>query len=203
VPLARLMYEAGVSHQQNSRSLALCYSDALVYNHKFQEASRVLAELDLQVQDDSQFSLGLWQRQVVVATALGAHEDARETARRLATALERDPEKLELCRQRFIQLGIPEAVAELTSPSPIVKTTAPKKKLKGTMRKNRTVPGSHQGPKSVRSSEGPALSPSRHMALTQIVFGRVTQSTIGCDVGLVVWGRSGGVFAYGGNHSAT
>ncbi len=127
IPLARLMYEAGASRQQNSRALALCYSDALVCNHKFQEASRVLAELDLQVQDDSQFSLGLWQRQVVVATALGAHEDARETARRLATALERDPEKLEVCRQRFIQLGIPEAVAELTSPSLAVKATAPKK----------------------------------------------------------------------------
>jgi len=127
VPLARLMYEIGASRQQNSRSLALYYSDALMLNRKFKEAWQVLAELDLQTQDDSQFSLGLWQRQVVVATALGAHEDARETARRLATALERDPEKLEVCRQRFIQLGIPEAVAELTSPSLAVKTTAPKK----------------------------------------------------------------------------
>lgn len=127
VPLTRLMYEIGVSRQQNCRSLALYYSDALVVNRKFKEAWQVLAELDLQTQDDSQFSLGLWQRQVVVATALGAHEDARETARRLATALERDPEKLEVCRQRFIQLGIPEAVAELTSPSLAAKTTAPKK----------------------------------------------------------------------------
>jgi predicted Zn-dependent protease len=127
VPLARLMYEVSVSRQQNCRPLALYYSDALMCNKRFEEAQRVLAEVDQQTQNDPALLPLLWQRQVVVAAALGAHEDARETARRLATMLQRDPEQLEICRQRFLKLGIPEAVSELTVQPLIMKDKMPKK----------------------------------------------------------------------------
>jgi hypothetical protein len=69
--------------------------------------------------DTTGFSLLLWQREVLVAAVCGDHDGARENARRLASALRNDPDNLEICRQRFIKLKIPEAVAELTITAPV------------------------------------------------------------------------------------
>lgn len=127
VPLARLMYVVSVSRGENARPLLLYYSDALMAHQRFEEARQVLAELDRQAGNDPMLLPLLWQRQVVVAAALGAHEDARETARRIATRLAGDPEQLEIIRQRFARLGIPEAVSELTPRPLVAKDAAPKK----------------------------------------------------------------------------
>jgi len=127
VELARLMYEVAVIREQNARPLVLYYSDALMVHRRFDDARRVLAELDRQVEGDAVLEPLLWQREIVVASALGLHEEARETARRLATEFGRDPEQLEIIRQRFVRLGIPEAVAELAPHAPIAAAAAPKK----------------------------------------------------------------------------
>ncbi len=125
--LARLMYEIAVIRGQNARPLVLYYSDALVMHGRFDDARRVLAGLDRQVEGDTQLEPLLWQREIVVASALGLHEEARETARRLATQVEHDPEQLEIIRERFVKLGIPEAVAEFTPRAPVVRDAAQKK----------------------------------------------------------------------------
>jgi tetratricopeptide (TPR) repeat protein len=98
--------------------LAMYYSDALMYQGKFPEAQRILAEIDRQTPDAGNFSVLLWQREIVAAAACGDHDDAREDAQRVASALRRDPDGLEAIRQRFIKLKIPEAVAELTVTAP-------------------------------------------------------------------------------------
>ena len=127
VPLARLMYVVSVSRGEDARPLLLYYSDALMAHRRFEEARQVLAELDRQAGNDPSLLPLLWQRQVVVAAALGAHEDARETARRIATQLAGDPEQLQVIRERFARLGIPEAVSELT-PRPLISNgVSPKK----------------------------------------------------------------------------
>jgi predicted Zn-dependent protease len=125
---ARLLYEAAVGRQQDFRAEAMYYSDALMFHHSYQQALRILAEIDRQTPETaSSFSVLLWQREIVAAAACGDHDDARESARRVASALRRDPEGLESIRQRFIRMGIPEAVAELTVTSPDLKAAAPKK----------------------------------------------------------------------------
>ena len=124
VDLARLLYEAAAARQQNVRQLAMYYSDALMYQRKFPEAQRILAEIDRQTPDSGNFSVLLWQREIVVAAACGDRDDARESARRVASALRRDPDGLETIRQRFVKLGIKEAVAELTVTTPAAKSDA-------------------------------------------------------------------------------
>jgi predicted Zn-dependent protease len=123
VDLARLLYEGSATRQQDFRLLAMYYSDALMQQGQFAEAQRVLAEIDRQTPETGAFSLLLWQREIVAAAAGGAHDDARENARRLASALRNDPGNLEICRQRFIKLKIPEAVAELTLTTPVATAT--------------------------------------------------------------------------------
>jgi predicted Zn-dependent protease len=118
VDLARLLYEAGASRQQDLRPLAMYYSDALMCQGKFPEAQSILAEIDRQTPDSGNFSVLLWQREIVAAAACGDRDDARENARRVASALRRDPDGLEVIRQRFIKLKIPDAVAELTLTTP-------------------------------------------------------------------------------------
>jgi predicted Zn-dependent protease len=120
VPLARLLYEACAARQEDFRMLAMYYSDALMYHGQAVEAQRVLAELDRQTPEAGEFSVLLLQREIVAAAACGDRDGARESARRVASALRRDPDGLEAIRQRFIKLKIPEAVAELT-----VNTAAP------------------------------------------------------------------------------
>jgi predicted Zn-dependent protease len=135
VDLARLLYEAAAAHQQDVRMLAMYYSDALMYQGKFPEAQRILAEVDRQTPDAGNFSVLLWQREIVAAAACGDHDDAREDAQRVASALRRDPDGLEAIRQRFIKLKIPEAVAELTitppastsAPAPVLNAVTPNK----------------------------------------------------------------------------
>jgi predicted Zn-dependent protease len=127
VDLARTLYEVGAGGQQDFRILAVYYSDALLHQGKFPEAQRVLAEIDRQTPDASRFALLLWQREIVAAAASGDPDTARESARRVASALRLDPEGLEIIRQHFIRLKIPEAVAELTGAAPEAKTIAPKK----------------------------------------------------------------------------
>jgi len=131
VDLARLLYEAGAARQQDIRPLAMYYSDALMYHGKFLEAQRILAEIDRQTPDSGNFSVLLWQREIVAAAACGDRDDARENARRVASALRRDPDGLEAIRQRFIQLKIPDAVAELTLTTPVA-TGAPASIAPGT-----------------------------------------------------------------------
>ncbi len=118
VDLARLLYEIGAARQEDFRSLAMYYSDALICQRRFPEAQRVLAELDHQTSDAGNFSVLLWQREIVAAAACGDRDGARENARRVASALRRDPDGLEVIRQRFIKLQIPDAVAELTLNEP-------------------------------------------------------------------------------------
>jgi tetratricopeptide (TPR) repeat protein len=139
VDLARLLYEVEAGRQQDVRMLAMYYSDALMFQGKFLEAQRILAEVDRQTSGDGYVSVLLWQREIVVAAACGDRDDARENARRVASALRRDPDGLEIIRQRFIQLKIPDAVAELTLatnatvsasksvPSPALKAVVPDK----------------------------------------------------------------------------
>jgi predicted Zn-dependent protease len=124
VDLARLLYEAGASRQQDIRPLAMYYSDALMYQGKFPEAQRILAEIDRQTPDSGNFSVLLWQREIVAAAACGDRDDAREKARRVASALRRDPDGLEVIRQRFIRMKIPDAVAELTLATPAAASAA-------------------------------------------------------------------------------
>jgi predicted Zn-dependent protease len=119
VDLARLLYQAAAARQQDVRVLAMYYSDALMYQEKFSEAQRILAEIDRQTPDSGNFSVLLWQREIVAAAACGDRDDARENARRVASALRRDPDGLEVIRQRFIKLKIPDAVAELTLTTPV------------------------------------------------------------------------------------
>jgi predicted Zn-dependent protease len=119
VDLVRLLYEAAVGRQQDIRVLAMYYSDALMYHGQFAEAQRILAEIDRQTPDAGNFSVLLWQREIVAAAACGDRDGARENARRVASALRRDPAGLEVIRQRFIQLKISDAVAELTVTTPV------------------------------------------------------------------------------------
>jgi tetratricopeptide (TPR) repeat protein len=119
VPLACLLYEIGASREQDFRPLAMYYSDALMSQKRFVEAQRVLAEIDRQTPDSGEFSVLLWQREIVAAAACGDRDDARENARRVASALRRDPDGLEVIRQRFIRMKIPDAVAELTLTTPV------------------------------------------------------------------------------------
>jgi predicted Zn-dependent protease len=123
VDLARLLYQAAAARQEDIRPLAMYYSDALMYHGQAVEAQRVLAELDRQAPDAGNFSILLWQREIVAAAACGDRDDARENARRVASALRRDPDGLEVIRQHFIKLKIPEAVAELTLATPVATAT--------------------------------------------------------------------------------
>lgn len=127
VDLARVLYEEGLGRQADARMLALYYSDALMRTDRLAEARAVLDEVEDQAQGENAFCLLLWQRQVVAAAAAGDHDDARDKARRLAVALQHDPEKLEICRRRFVQLGVPEAVSELTITTQKTAPTAVKK----------------------------------------------------------------------------
>jgi predicted Zn-dependent protease len=127
VDVARLLYEAGAGRQQDFRILAMYYSDALMDQGRFPEAQRVLAEIDRQTPDTASFSVLLWQREIVAAAACGDHDSARDSARRVASALRLNPEGLESIRQRFIKLKIPEAVAVLTLTAPEPKAAAPDK----------------------------------------------------------------------------
>jgi hypothetical protein len=99
-----------------------------MHSQRTLEARDVLAEVEAQTQDEgSPFARLLWQRQIVAAAAAGDHDEARETARKLAVALRRYPEELESCQRRFKQLGIAEAVSELASPSVGARRAEPKK----------------------------------------------------------------------------
>jgi tetratricopeptide (TPR) repeat protein len=119
VDLSRLLYEVGAGRQEDFRALAIYYSDAMICRRQFSEAQRVLAEIDRQTPPDAgNFRVLLWQREIVAAAACGDHDNARENARRLASALRRDPDGLAAIRQHFIKLGILEAVAELTVAAP-------------------------------------------------------------------------------------
>jgi tetratricopeptide (TPR) repeat protein len=138
VDLARLLYETAAGRQQDIRPLAMYYSDALMSQGKFPEAQRILAEIDRQTPDPGNFSVLLWQREIVAAAACGDRDGARENARRVAAALRRDPDGLEAIRQRFIKLKIPEAVAELT-------LTIPESK-------NSLAPAGTGGPASIPTS---------------------------------------------------
>ncbi len=113
--LARALYVAGATRQQNLAVLALFYSDALAHASRLSEAQDVLAQVEAQSSEGSPaFLVLLRQRQVTVAAARGDHEAARAAARRLATILGSDPDGMAGNRRRFAQLGIAEAVEELT-----------------------------------------------------------------------------------------
>jgi Flp pilus assembly protein TadD len=128
VDTARIVYEAETARQKNVGMLAMYYADALMVHHRSQEALRVLAELDRQNSDAAnQFSIYLWQREIVAAAACGDHDQARDSARRVASALRRDPDGLDSIRRHFVKLNIPEAVAELTVSAPEPKPGEPKK----------------------------------------------------------------------------
>jgi tetratricopeptide (TPR) repeat protein len=119
IELARVLYEVGANRQQNLSVLALAYSDALASGRRYSEAGHVLVEVEIQAEDGNPAFLRLLrQSQVEVAAARGDHEGTREYARRLAAALGGDPDAVEMVRRRFAELGITEAVAELTNAAP-------------------------------------------------------------------------------------
>jgi tetratricopeptide (TPR) repeat protein len=127
VELARTIYEVAANCQQDLRALALYYSDALLLNSRFREARQILAQVELQSEDDnSLFMAQLRPRQIEVAAALGDHDGIRDLTRRLAAAVHADPVQLEVFRRRFVQLGITDAVAELASASAAGKTAGRK-----------------------------------------------------------------------------
>lgn len=115
VSLARGLYETGADRYESLALLALFYSDALAHASRWSEARAMLADLETQISESNAGLLALLrQRQVAAAAAQGDHEAAREYARRLAAALGDDPDELSLRRRQFAQLGITEAVEELT-----------------------------------------------------------------------------------------
>ena len=127
VNLAHTLYAVGADRQPNLAMLALSYSDALARTAHLNEARQILAQIELQAPDgNSSFMSTLRQRQIVVAAALNDHDGTREFARRLAAALRNDPDGLEVCRRRFIQLKIPDAAAELASTTSAAKSPARK-----------------------------------------------------------------------------
>lgn len=113
IDLSRALYETGLSLQLDGRVLALHYADALLQNSRTKEARQVLDDLGLQTEDTGPFSTLLRQRQVEVAAASGDRDGSRESAKRLATALHQDPDRLEWLRRRFEQLGATDAAAEM------------------------------------------------------------------------------------------
>lgn len=115
VDLARALYDAGLTLQLDGRVLALHYVDALLQNSRTNEAKQILDDLDLQTEDVGSFSTLLRQRQVEVAAAGADRDGAREGAKRLASALHQDPDRLEFLRRRFELLGAMEAAAEMKS----------------------------------------------------------------------------------------
>jgi len=121
IDVTRSLYELTATQMGNCRMQALFYGDALMQNQRYREARELFANLEQQSQGDADFSLQLWQRQVAVAALVGDHDAVREAARRIATVLKRDPDKLEIYREHFAKMPIPEAVAELggLSPKPV------------------------------------------------------------------------------------
>lgn len=113
VPLARGLYEAALGLEADARIQAMFYAEALFRNSRAQEAMEVMLLLERQSSDEAGFLVLLRQRQIVVAAAMGKTDEAREFARRLASSLSRDPERLEATRRRFVQVGLVEVAAEL------------------------------------------------------------------------------------------
>lgn len=125
--LARDLYLVGGTRQADLRLLACAYSDALVRVNRLQEARLILEELDRQSADTSlPFLVLLWQREVLVLSALHDTDATREAARHLATALRGDPDALENIRSRFAKLGLTAAVAEFSNPAPASRPVARK-----------------------------------------------------------------------------
>lgn len=115
VDVARSLYAVGAARFPDLNLLALAYTDALIRNSRFAEATQMLAQIEAQMPDNAPRFLGpLRDRQVMVAAALGDHDGAREFARRLAASLSDDPDALEVKRRYFARLKISEAVAELS-----------------------------------------------------------------------------------------
>ena len=117
IELTRSLYLNGANRPMQLGLLALSYADALAAHAQYPLVRDLLAQVDAQsAEGNLPFLLQLRQRQVMVAAVLGEHETVRDYARRLASLLHGDPDGLEVCRRRFAQLGIAEAVAELSPP---------------------------------------------------------------------------------------
>ena len=123
--LARTLYQVGACQQPDLSLLALYYGDALARNSRLVELRQLLEQLETQAPEgNAAFMVQLRQRQVMAAAALGDQGNVREFARRLTTTLRTDPDALEACRRRFLQLGITEAVAELSGRTGPTRVTA-------------------------------------------------------------------------------
>ena len=123
VDLSRTLYQIGANRKLDLDVLALAYSDALTRGSRFKEVSQILTQIETQATEGKvPFMVQLRQRQVITSAALGESDNVREYARRLAALLNRDQDGLEVCRRLFRKLGIPDAVAELSSRSLIAPT---------------------------------------------------------------------------------
>ncbi len=118
VDLSRSLYGVAANSLRDLSVLGLSYCDALVRVARFADARGILTELDAQTTDGSTaFMIQLRQRQVIVCAAQGDSDNVREYARRLAAMLSQDHDGLDACRRLFRKIGIPDAVAELSSRS--------------------------------------------------------------------------------------
>lgn len=124
--LSRGLYEAAVAREADARIPAMFYAEALFRSKRAEEALDVMRALERQSGEETNFMVLLRQRQIVVAAALGRMDEAREYARRLASSLGRDPERLEATRRRFAQSGLGEVAAELAGSAPKPRPTAKK-----------------------------------------------------------------------------
>jgi hypothetical protein len=124
--LARACYETGATKLPDLSMLALYYADALGARGQYADSLRVLAQVESQTTGaTANFLVQLRQRQVLIANAQGNRDFVRESARRLGSVIANDQDTLQGVRQRFIKLGINDAVAELSGPvAAAVKTTA-------------------------------------------------------------------------------
>lgn len=126
VLLTRGLYEASLGRDADARIPAMFYAEALFRTRHAQEALDVLAALERQSTDESGFMVLLRQRQIVFAAAIGKNDEAQEYARRLASSLSRDPERLESTRRRFAQVGLTDVAALLVGSAPKPRPAAKK-----------------------------------------------------------------------------
>lgn len=116
VGLTRMLYELAALTRADLGLLALNHADALARKSRFEELWQVLDQIEAQAADNAgaAFMLQLRMRQVIAAGALKKPDNVREYARRLATLVRNDPDRLESYRQFFRKSGLAEAVAEFS-----------------------------------------------------------------------------------------
>lgn len=128
--LTGTLYELSARRGQDLGLLALFHSDALARNGRIADVRQVLEEIEAQSAAMSPpFLLLLRQREIAAAAATGDRDAVREYSRRLAGMVRQDPDRLEQLRRFYQQVGIAEAVAELSERKSRPASSTPKKEI--------------------------------------------------------------------------